>query len=164
MYKRQYKNKLIRKPAGFDCFPSNQTVRPRAAVYTNKKLRFSEIPLYTNADITTTLGIIAGKYTLLISAYLDITSNRVVPQILEDAIAFAKEKKFSVILGMDSNSQSELYGHSTNKRGEDLEDFIFSNNLRVENTGKIPTFESHIGKTIIDVTYERFILTSSNYR
>ena len=71
---------------------------------------------------------------------------------MEDAIAFAKEKKFSVILGMDSNSHSELYGYSTNKRGEDLEDFIFSNNLRVENTGKIPTFESHIGKTIIDVT------------
>ena len=53
---------------------------------------------------------------------------------------------------MDTNAHSELYGNETNRRGEIFEEFILAHNFKVENRGREPTFESHNGATIIDVT------------
>jgi ribonuclease HI len=44
---------------------------------------------------------------------------------------------------------------SNNTRGRALTDFIIENSLNVENTGCTPTYESRLGKSIIDLTLTR---------
>ena len=65
-------------------------------------------------------------------------------------------KGYPLILAMDSNAHSSLYGLETNKRGEDLEDFIFKHNLEIENTQGEATFITRRGENIfkscIDIT------------
>ena len=66
---------------------------------------------------------------------------------------------------MDSNCHSELYGLETNKRGEYLEEFIGQYNLKIENQGKVPTFQAAIGSSIIDATMTaRISVTVKNWR
>lgn len=50
-------------------------------------------------------------------------------------------KKFPLILGVDTNTHSSLYGPDTNKCGEEFEDCILSCGLYVENQGLSPTYE-----------------------
>ena len=56
---------------------------------------------------------------------------------------------------MDTNAHSSLYGPSTNKRGEKVEEFILTNHLNIENRGDTPTFQSSRFGTFIDVTLTR---------
>ena len=64
-----------------------------------------------------------------------------------------------LLIGMDSNSHSVLFGNESNKRGEVLEEFILEHGLLVENRGTEPMFATqrlgrHIA-TCIDVTLSR---------
>ena len=72
---------------------------------------------------------------------------------------YADEKDCKIVLGLDSNAHSELYGLETNARGEILEEFIFNRGLDVENRGNIPTFCTLRGTTLasscIDITLSR---------
>ena len=53
----------------------------------------------------------------------------------------------------DSNAHSELWGCAENNtRGNELETFLYHNDLVVQNMGEIPTFVSTRGKSIIDLT------------
>ena len=74
---------------------------------------------------------------------------------------YADEKDCKIVLGLDSNAHSELYGLETNARGEILEEFIFNRGLDVENRGNIPTFCTLRGTTLasscIDITLSRGI-------
>ena len=45
-----------------------------------------------------------------------------------------------------------MWGEETNHRGEKLEEFILTNNLTVQNTGRPPTFSARGTETAIDVT------------
>jgi hypothetical protein len=42
-----------------------------------------------------------------------------------------------------------------NARGKILTDFIIENSIQLENTGCIPTYESKLGRSIIDLTLTR---------
>ena len=68
-------------------------------------------------------------------------------------------KNFPLIMGVDSNAHSLLYGPDTNARGTALEDFILQYGLKVENLGTAPTYEIQRGskrvQTHIDVTLSR---------
>ena len=57
------------------------------------------------------------------SVYLD-KKLKVFQPWLTAAMAFASHRGYAIITGTDSNCHSELYGQETNKRGEQLEDFI----------------------------------------
>ena len=56
---------------------------------------------------------------------------------------YAVDKDLALVMGIDSNAHSTLYGTKTNKRGEDFEDFILKNGLMVENVGVVPTFSAY---------------------
>ena len=68
---------------------------------------------------------------------------------------FVEENKYPLLIGIDSNAHSTLYGHETNKRGEDFEDFIFKYQLDIANKAGEYTFEARRGgiqiKMCIDV-------------
>ena len=72
---------------------------------------------------------------------------------------YADSKNVEIIMGIDTNSHSTIYGDDTNSRWKDMEEFIIDNGLSVENIGKIPTFETIRGNlkmaTCIDVTLSR---------
>ena len=97
---------------------------------------------------------------LICSGYLDITQP-VVQDWLSKVVKYAESKDSELLIGMDTNCHSNLFGEDTNKRGRDFEDFVIENALAIENVGTVPTFETiRAGKrmaTCIDVTLTRDI-------
>ena len=82
-----------------------------------------------------------------------------VPKWLEKVEEYASSRKIPIIIGMDSNAHSSLYGYESNSRGEELEEFIINRGFLIENVGKKATFQVKRGdqrvETIIDVTMSR---------
>ena len=82
---------------------------------------------------------------------MDITIN-VHPQTLIKLIQHCTNSGDKLIIGMDSNAHSVLWGNETNNRGEWLEELILDSNLTVENKGTKPTFIARQTSTTIDIT------------
>ena len=131
---------------------------PRAAIAASPDLRVNSMDSWCNRDCAVGLVNIHGRQTALVSIYLDITKPVVQPW-LEELMDMITRKKLPVILCLDSNAHSDLFGPDTNARGEALEDFILGHNLYTENLGDAPTFELQRGgrliQTHIDVTLSR---------
>ena len=138
--------------------PKNCNTQPRAGILYSSDLHVTALDSLCHRDCAVGLTTINGKRTLLASIYLDIKKSPV-PQWLLKLVELAEDKGWAVILGMDSNAHSCLYGPDTNQRGEELEDFILANSLSVENYGQTPTFQINRGNhqigTHIDVTLSR---------
>ena len=47
-----FKNKLVRLPKGYNCFPTKLTERPRAALYVRKNNKFAELNALTTRDLS----------------------------------------------------------------------------------------------------------------
>ena len=101
---------------------------------------------------------ILGHQILLVSAYLNIHLP-VTPTWLSDIVTLASDRGIPILISMDSNAHSSLYGPDNNNRGGELEDFILLHGLQVHNTGSDPTYETRRGscliQTHIDVTLSR---------
>ena len=129
-----------------------------------KAIKAWHIESLSHRDLTAIVVNINNHETLILSAYLD-SKLKVVQPWLTAAMTFATNRRYAIIIGMDSNCHSELYGLETYKRGEHLEDFIGQCNLKVENQGNITTFQASIGSSIIDVTLTaRLSVTVTNWR
>ena len=73
-------------------------------------------------DATVIVMRIHRRTTLIASCYLDYNNNNpVIPTWLQDIVNYADTKGFGIILGIDTNCHSTLFGKETNKRGEALE-------------------------------------------
>ena len=84
-------------------------------------------------------------------------------------MSMIEQKGYPLIMGVDSNAHSSLYGPGNNARGNEFEDFILQRGLQVENRGLTPTFETIRGnraiKTHIDVTLTRGLTNgTTNWR
>ena len=96
---------------------------------------------------------------LVASVYLDITLP-VVSDWLEDLVRYVDQYPSGLLLAIDSNLHSTLYGPDQNPRGTDFEDFLFRHGLHVENGGTTPTFQTSLRSSFIDVTLTRDLPTS----
>ena len=95
---------------------------------------------------------------------MDIKTKPITDQ-LQDALDYCKSRGYSILLTADTNSHSKLWGNETNARGKKWEELIEIEHLLVHNQGRIPTFESKNGKSIIDVTLShRLPYTLENWR
>ena len=158
-----YQNNALMQPRTSIKYIGGQGNHPRSAIYTARNIKAWHIESLSNRDLFLIIIIISGKgmtaivvninnrETLILSAYLD-SKLKVVQPWLTAAMSFASHRVYAIIIGVDSNCHSELFGLETNKRGKNIEDFIAQHNLRVENQGKTPTFEAAIGSSIIDIT------------
>ena len=144
-----YQNKTLMQLGTKMKYIRGQGNDPRAAVYTLKTIKAWHVEL-SDRDLSATVVKINNCETLIFSVYLD-SKLKVVQTWLATAMFFATNRGYAIIIEMDSNCHSELFGLDTNKRGEKLEDFIGQYNLRVRNQGKIPTFQASIGSSIIDI-------------
>ena len=136
--------------------PSQQAAR--AAILVTNDLSATALDTLSDRDCAAALVKIHGKCTLIASIYLDIRKP-VNPDWLTRLINTATSKGWPLILGIDSNAHSSLYGIDNNARGDEFEDFILTHSLTVENVGNAPTFETRRGNTTIashiDVTLTR---------
>ena len=121
---------------------------PRAGIIATKDLTITAMESWCNRDCAVAISKIHGRQTILASIYLDITKP-VIPDWLEGLLTMINNKKLPVIIGMDSNAHSSLYGPDNNTRGDQLEDFILQHSLEVQNRGNEPTFETQRGNTHI---------------
>ena len=152
------RNKLPSIPRGASA--NYGKIKARAALLYSKHLNVWDVPAYTGRDIATSLlKIKTGKHKeiYIASVYLDILykDKDFFPEELIKLINLCQNKKKALILNIDSNSHSVLWGQETNRRGETMEELIINNNLKVQNIGAIPTFVTKRTmdiKTCIDVT------------
>ena len=83
-----------------------------------------------------------NKGILIISAYWpDNSDSEDISKKLQEAIDYAKANNLGIVIGMDSNAHSLLYGaKKQNKRGDNLDKFTIDNNLQPINIGNTPTW------------------------
>ena len=108
------------------------------------------VPELTNKDmVTVNIVLENGKRAMVSSVYWDIL-NEEIPRGLSK---LAKIREVPVIIGMDSNAHSVIWGsNETNRRGETMESFLLEHDLKILNEGNKPTFEGGMGSSIIDIT------------
>ena len=154
------------KPSGLD--PQHQILysrgnQSRAAIYAHKNVHLWFNNEMSSQDVATSLWLTGDPDTpriLLISCYWDIFLEKP-PKEIEKAINYARRNNYSIIVGMDSNAHTSLTGSAnTNTRGRQLEEFKLKHSLDIANRGCVPTFDSHLGKTIIDITLRSPDLTN----
>ena len=156
------KNKITGMPRGttviYDRSLKENQCPPRAGIVASKDLKITAMESWCSRDCATAIGVLNGKRTILVSLYLDIKLP-VVSDWLKKLMDMIDQKGLPVIIGVDTNAHSQLFGPDSNKRGDDLEDFILDHGLSVENRGLCPTFETRRGhnliQTHIDATLTR---------
>ena len=136
----RFKDKVRALPINSRCIAG--TTKPRAAL-----IHSLNIPLVNLEELNTSdcaVGLLKeGESNIVIaSVYLDVKLE-VVPPWLQKIVAYADKNSYGLIIGADTNAHSTLYGEETNKRGEELEDFIIGNFLSPK-TCNIHTCMLHI--------------------
>ncbi len=127
--------------------------KPRAAIAAPKGLKAMIIDDLSEEDFVCCSVHTDEGLVYVISAYWDINLGKPLLERLERIMTAAESKNIPLILGMDSNAHSPLWGcMESNQRGKLLEDFIQTNDLFVENVGKEVTFETSRASSIIDIT------------
>ena len=149
-------------PHNFSVFPQNSlSARPRAGLVIPADFPAAEVGHLSHEDCSVVILNQDTNPILLASIYLDRNSVPTIPDWLNAIPAYADSKQYPMILTFDSNCHSELFGSTTNRRGEDFEAFIIRNSLFVENIGISPTFETFRGNrwlySSVDVTLSRDI-------
>lgn len=128
---------------------------PRTCIFTPK-----HVPTILNNELgsrdLTAVKLIRKQQKLpdivLASAYLP--GDEDVPATeLNSLVESCEREELGLIIAADSNAHHTLWGNAdTNTRGEDMLNFIFSNNLTLLNNGSEPTFINARSQTVIDLT------------
>jgi len=144
------KRQTPKAPQGFNIYYSQGTT-PRAIILVSRSLTSIGLDHLSTRD-TVLVQVTAGQEDFFVcSSYLDITVPHVVYDV-DECVDHAHRTKLPIIIGMDSNCHSELWGcPNSNPRGEVLEEFIFNKNLILHNQGNKPTFMGAVGSSIIDL-------------
>jgi hypothetical protein len=120
------------------------------------------------SDLDTVVIIIQDKTkdrTLcIVSAYLDINYSPAVGKNIQDTVSESEALNWDLLVAADSNSHSTTWGSATqNPRGSDVEGFIATNDLALQNVGNAFTYVSSRYQTIIDITLTNRKLESHIY-
>ena len=152
------KCRVSARPSDSKVLVVRSTTPPRAAIYYRYPKDIIMIDSLSNPDCVVAILNAGEEKILLASVYMDITKE-MDPEWLQNICKYAGDRRMPLLIGMDSNAHSVLFGSETNKRGELLEEFILQNGLQVKNCGDLPTFEAHrVNKeiaTCVDVTMSR---------
>ena len=129
----------------------HETARPRACVIAGPSVSGYPLSQFITRDVAAGIINTGTKEVCVVSVYCDI--NLDFPPTLFRLLGFAERRKLEVVIGLDSNAHSPIWGsQDTNKRGEKLEEIIFNHRLAVLNKGTKPTFLTSRAQSVIDVT------------
>ena len=124
----------------------------RATIVAPTFMNLVLLPNISSPDFTVALLQQGDNKIYFVSAYLDI-NKAVISEQFSKVLDFLSQGNKSAVLGMDSNAHSVLWGYNeSNERGEAIEELIFQYDIKVLNRGSKPTFQSHVGSSIIDIT------------
>jgi len=141
---------MVKIPSPLHCLAS--PVNPRTAIIYNPSLDIWSVSHLSDRDCQTAIWYLNKKTIILISAYWEITTNYVPPK-LKKAIQYAKQNKYEILIGIDSNAHHPMWGSPTNNtRGDKFEEFISQQNLQLLNNSKDPTYVKGLHSTHIDLT------------
>ena len=127
-----------------------KSVQPRACI--RSYLPSWQMDDFTNRDIASAIIRSDDGDFCVSSLYLDIEIKPENTTFME-LVKECKKKKLPLIVGMDSNAHSSMWGaEDTNDRGRELEEIFFELDLVVLNQGSEYTFDTGNRKSIIDVT------------
>ena len=148
-----FKKRLVYRPQGYSMIPQNtKTDRPRAAICLPNEIQYVELTQLGDRDLVACLASVGGKKIVLASSYLDIKNSPTIPAALEALANYVNKENLALILAVDTNAHSSLYGPDTNRRGKDVEQFLLRHNLQLENVGQTPTFQATRASSCIDIT------------
>ena len=97
--------------------------RPRAAIVAAPGLDLWMVPEYSSSDVVTCLlrtGCDQTPELYVVSAYLDITLPGVVPEPLGRLVDHCRREGKQLLIGMDSNSHSTLWGCEDDNTGRGI--------------------------------------------
>jgi hypothetical protein len=140
---------------------SGQGNRKVRAAIVGRGVNVTLLPEFSDKDMCAVA--IEGTNAWVASIYCDIRKNPCHEKLLP-LIREVRRRNKSLTLAVDSNSHSVLWGsEKTNPRGEEWEDFIISQDLRVENSRfSLHTFENEQGhRSHIDVTITKGAMVSN---
>ena len=127
-----------------------KSIQPRACI--RSYMPSWQMDDFTNRDIASAIIRSDEGDFCVSSLYLDIgikPTNTVFMELVKEC----KKRKLPLIVGMDSNAHSSMWGaEDTNDRGRELEEVFFELDLVVLNQGSEYTFDTGNRKSIIDVT------------
>ena len=152
------RSRLVRQPNSVQRFSVGG--QPRATIYASTNINAWLLETMSDKDMVAIQTEVLGQQVIIVSAYLDYTDRQVISNKLYGILDYAQTRNLGIVIGADSNCHSSLFGPTTNKRGEVLEDFIANSGLVVENIGHTPTYESRGNSTCIDCTLSRNLNTT----
>ena len=148
------KKRVTGLPRGYKVF-GTQKGSSRAIIICPPSINVFACDELSNNDHCTVCLINTGtdEKIYLSSIYLDIELPTISP-MLTKICDFYFINNCQAYLGLDTNAHSVFWNSpDSNKRGEDLEDFILNYNLKVLNTGNKYTYIHENGnKSIIDIS------------
>jgi hypothetical protein len=167
-----YNNQIVGLPSGCSKYlynpPPGAPVRPvRAAICCPSSVHMWLLNEFATPDLAPCLWLTGSSdcpNVVVASVYCDI-NKLVVSSQLEQLVAHCDLNSYPLVLAMDSNAHSPLWGSpDENSRGEFLEEFLVEHGMFVHNTGNVSTFVAPTGSSIIDLTVSksRDILTLDN--
>ena len=102
----------------------------RAAIIASPNIEIVEISDLCTKDSAVAYCNIDNTRILVCSGYLDI-KQPVVQEWMNEVVQYTESKDSELLIGVDTNCHSILFGEETNKRGYELEEFIIENGLAV---------------------------------
>ena len=118
----RFKSKIASLPQKSYLIPSPLSVDNNRAIIVSN-LELVEISNLCTED--SAAAILKGKSSsiLIVSLYMDITKP-VEQDFIKRILTYSEDKDLALVIGVDTNCHSQLFGDSTNKRGLDLEEII----------------------------------------
>ena len=156
--------------AGGNCqIIANEKEKVRAAILHSRNLPIIPVQQLCTKDLAAGMLRIRKKNMaywqheniLIISSYWDILINNIQDD-LQKAISYAEALNMKVLIQMDSNAHSQLFGSpDQNARGDILEQLLADNQFVPINQSNEWTFHGGRGKSVIDVTFASADLASN---
>ncbi len=126
--------------------------KPRACILIHKALRYRVVKELSNRDVVTIVLETREMEVLIVSGYMDENIAQIDGKFGE-AMDYANQNGMETIIGADANAKSTWwFNGESNKRGENLENWILEHNMEVSNRGNRPTWENIRYSSITDVT------------
>ena len=148
-----FQSKLTSQPNSVQRF--GKAVCPRTCIHTDTQTNAWFMEALSSKDITVIQVCIRKQDVLIASAYMDSTDKAVWNPGLDAVVEYADNKNLGLIMCIDSNGHSTLFGPDSNSRGRKFEEVVAGHNLNVENLGHIPTFPGGRDRTCIDITLSK---------
>ena len=121
--------------------------KPRACIVSTSNLCI--LPQFSSRDIV----VAAAGRSIICSFYLAMDDADETMRLLEAALKYGSDRNWSILAAGDANARHPAWGcQQACRRGEQLEKILLDYNLNIANVGDSPTFETGVGKSIIDIT------------